>query len=300
MVEQYPYAQIAPDTYEINEYDNASVYLLVGQARALLIDTGIGVGDLRAFAEKLAQRPVDVLLTHNHRDHVGNAPLFERVYISRVDQHMGKMIRPLTTLESRLQYAHNTRARFPERQYPWTDADFFAFAEAQEPTVIPIDDGFVFDLGGRKVRCWLCPGHTPGSMVAIDEATGILFCGDACNNTIGLGVRPIVGMRHATVEEALAGLRRVWGMEFDHARIYNGHGDFRALGQPLAPHVYPTAMRAMEHILSGDYHAQQKCIASIQAQVEIVVEDGVELQFHRENIHGASASFDAEETFLLP
>lgn len=286
---RYPISQIAEDIYEINEFDCASMFLVVGRARALLIDTGIGLGDLRGFIRTITPLPLDVLLTHNHRDHVGNAPQFTRVHLSEIDVRMGRMLRPLTTVESRLQYAHHTRSIYPERAYPWTDADVRAFDK--EPEVVPIGDGHVFDLGGRRVTCVHTPGHTPGSLSAIDSATGILFCGDACNRVIGLGMRPIEGMRHATMEEALDGLRHLWAMDFDHERVYNGHTDFRKTGSPLKADVYPSAMRAMENVIAGDYVSRPKRIESIRADVEIVCQDGVELQFHSGQIHGRGISF---------
>lgn len=290
MLHEYPYARIAQNTYEINEYDNASLYLLVGKERALLIDTGIGIGDLRRFAEQLAGVPVEVLLTHNHRDHVGNAPLFDRVHISSIDYRMGKMLRPLTAWESRLQYANHTRQVHPQTDYAWSESDLCRFSAADEPEVVPIRDGFVFELGGRWVTCRLCPGHTPGSMVAIDSYTRYLFCGDACNNIIGLGVRPIEGMRHASVEEALAALQRIWNMDFDKAHVYNGHSDFRALGKPLAPEVMPNAIAAMQQVLSGNYSSQKKHIETINADIETTVINGIELQFHQKNIRSMTAS----------
>lgn len=288
---RYPLAKIAEDTYEINEFDCASMFLVVGRERALLIDTGIGLGDLAAFVRTITPLPLDVLLTHNHRDHVGNAPRFARVHMSAIDMRMGPMLRPATTAESRLQYAHHTRSLHPERDCPWTDADMQPFDA--EPEVVPIGDGHVFDLGGRRVTCVHTPGHTSGSLSAIDSQTGALFCGDACNRIIGLGVRPIAGMCHATMEEALEGLERLWAMDFDHARVYNGHTDFRMPGSPLDADVYPAAMRVMESVIAGDCVFRPKRIASIGADVEIVSKGGVELQFHRDQIHGKGTDFPA-------
>lgn len=85
MIEEYPYMEIGEGIYEINEFDNVSMFLIVGDEKALLVDAGIGIGNIKTFAEKLAGKPVEVFLTHNHRDHVGNAPLFPKVHISRID-----------------------------------------------------------------------------------------------------------------------------------------------------------------------------------------------------------------------
>ena len=82
---QYPVFYIGPGMWEINEFDGASLFLVEGDTRSLLIDTGIGIGDLKSFVESITSKPYDVFLTHNHRDHVGNAPLFSQVYMHPAD-----------------------------------------------------------------------------------------------------------------------------------------------------------------------------------------------------------------------
>ncbi|MBQ9326481.1 MAG: MBL fold metallo-hydrolase [Clostridia bacterium] len=294
MLYTYPYKEIGPGILEINEYDCASMFLIIGSRRALLIDTGIGLGDLPAFLKTLTDLPIDVLLTHNHRDHVGNAPAFPRVYISAVDRRMGPMLRPLTALESRLQYAHHIRASHSQTQYSWTDNDMASFD--QEPETVLIDDGFSLDLGGRQMQCVLTPGHTPGSMSVLDKESGYLFCGDACNGTVGLGVRPIDGMRHASMEEAMEALKRLSAMDFNHRQLYNGHADFRGFGKPLPENTLQQVIYSMEQVIAGQYTPSYKHIPSIHADVEIVTQYGIELQFHSENIyreHLRSSTTDA-------
>ena len=52
----YPYKEIAPNTFEIGEFDCASMFLLIGDEKAMLIDTGIGIGDLTTNFSKLSQK----------------------------------------------------------------------------------------------------------------------------------------------------------------------------------------------------------------------------------------------------
>ena len=56
--------QLYPDTFMISEWrhwEETHCYLLLGKERALLIDTGLGVGDLRAQVEQLTDLPVYAL-----------------------------------------------------------------------------------------------------------------------------------------------------------------------------------------------------------------------------------------------
>lgn len=285
MIAEYPYAELGNGIYEINEFDNVSMFLIVGEEKALLIDAGIGIGNVRAFAEKLAGKPVQVFLTHNHRDHVGNAPLFDEVHISRIDYGMGKMIRPLTSKKSRKQYTEATAQKYPDKKYPWSDEDISNFSEAQEPVVHLIEDQYEFDLGGRLITCYLCPGHTPGSMVAVDSKTKYVFSGDCCNKFLGIGVRPIKGMEHASIEESYEAMRRIRDIGIDVKNIYSAHADFRKVGEPLEDYVFDTVMNGLKKIVAGDYVAGKKWIQMIDTEVDIAIFKDIVIQFHVENIH---------------
>lgn len=285
MIAEYPYVEISPGIYEINEFDNVSMFLIVGEEKALLIDAGIGIGDIKSFAEKLAQKPVEVFLTHNHRDHVSNAPLFPEVYISRTDYGMGKLIRPLTGKESRKQYIETTLKKHMGKKYPWCDADIREFDESEEPAVHLIEDGYRFDLGGRVVTCYLCPGHTPGSMVAVDSITKYVFSGDCCNKNLGIGVRPIPGMEHKSIEESYEAMKRIRDIGIDVKNIYSAHADFRKVGEPLDDYVFDTLMDGLKKIVDGDYVAGKKWIQMIDTEVDIAIFKDIVIQFHIENVH---------------
>lgn len=285
MIAEYPYVEICPGIYEINEFDNVSMFLIVGEEKALLIDTGIGIGDIRSFAEKLAQKPVEVFLTHNHRDHVSNSPLFSEVYMSRIDYGMGKLIRPLTCKESRKQYIETTVKKHMDRHYPWCDVDIREFSESEEPKVHLIEDGYQFDLGGRGVTCYLCPGHTPGSMVAVDSTTKYVFSGDCCNKILGIGVRPIPGMEHKSIEESYDAMRRIWDIGIDVKNIYSAHADFRKVGEPLEDYIFETIMDGLKKIVEGNYVAGKKWIQMIDTEVDIAIFKDIVIQFHAENVY---------------
>nr|MDP9472148.1 MBL fold metallo-hydrolase [Chloroflexota bacterium] len=56
-------------------------YLVVGSERAILIDTGMGVGDIRTLVADLTDRPVTVVNSHVHWDHIGGNGLFAEILI---------------------------------------------------------------------------------------------------------------------------------------------------------------------------------------------------------------------------
>src|ERR1700752_4743315 len=66
--------------YEPHQSEETIGYLIVGHARALLFDTGMGIGDLKALTSKLTTLPVTVLNSHTHNDHVGDNWQYDTVY----------------------------------------------------------------------------------------------------------------------------------------------------------------------------------------------------------------------------
>ena len=74
-----PILEIAPDTYLISEYHLGNLFLVVGRERALLIDTGAGIGPLRADIAALTSLPLTVVATHGDPDDVGGGWLMTLV-----------------------------------------------------------------------------------------------------------------------------------------------------------------------------------------------------------------------------
>ena len=76
--EKIPYYEFSEGIFEIDEFDCASIFVIVGEERALVLDTGTGIGDLRRVIEnRITAKPYDVVLTHNHVDHAGGAGFFD-------------------------------------------------------------------------------------------------------------------------------------------------------------------------------------------------------------------------------
>lgn len=88
----YQVTEIAKDTWVINEAGMTAMFLLKGTERALLIDTGVGMTDLKKLISWLTPLPYDVVLTHGHQDHIGGAAQFEEVYIHEKDEDSLKPI----------------------------------------------------------------------------------------------------------------------------------------------------------------------------------------------------------------
>src|SRR5260370_2237948 len=71
--------------YEPHQAEETISYLIVGNKQALLFDTGMGISDIRKVTTKLTSRPVVVLNSHTHDDHVGDNCQFPFVYVMDTD-----------------------------------------------------------------------------------------------------------------------------------------------------------------------------------------------------------------------
>ncbi len=246
----FPMVQFKKDTWEIDEFDCASIFLLVGTEKAMVIDCGMGIGDLRGAIEMITDKPLVCVISHGHVDHTGNARQFDEIYINPKDAKA-----PIPQSVDRRRW---DTERIACRQKgclgaPYTMFNLYPFDINEDlrdphdeamPEIHDLTDKMEFDLGGgRIVTAYECPGHSPGEMIFLDSMTRTLFCGDALNFNLGVSAEP--------VEKTLRYLKRMRDLGDKYDRIYNGHHDFRALGAPLDEDCLPTAISILEDAVSG-------------------------------------------------
>lgn len=242
-----PYYEFAQGVFEIDEFDCASIFVIVGSERALVIDTGVGIGDLKWVIEnRITDKPYDVVMTHNHGDHIGGAGWFQNVWIHPADSNW-EQPNTAPTLEFRRNYAKTISLREHKHYNYEIERDIRPWPAI--PCQHALQDAQTFDLGGRKVTAYHCPGHTPGEMVLIDDLARILFFGDACNCNLLLS-REIASNGLERYKIALQGLRRIAGMENQYDCMYNSHHDYRGFGSPLAPDVLDDAIKCLEGLIN--------------------------------------------------
>ncbi len=124
---------------------NESLYIVEGEERALLIDAGTRINNLDEIVAGITDKPVTLVLTHNHTDHVGAVCCFDQVWVGN--------------------QGGNQRFR-----------NF-------NGTVNYLKNHQVFDLGNRIIEVFNAPGHTAESVIFIDEDNHIAFSGDAFGST---------------------------------------------------------------------------------------------------------------------
>ncbi len=154
----------------INCPANVCALLAVGNDKAALIDTGFGYGDLKAYVETLTDKPVEVILTHGHYDHVGGAGVYEKAYIPKEDislalAHSQKSVR----IAGLAGFAITAS----EEELP---------PELKEEQLIGISDGWTLYLGGYTVKMLALHGHTQGMMCPLFVEDRVILFGDGLNS----------------------------------------------------------------------------------------------------------------------
>lgn len=114
-------------------------YLVAGEMAALVIDTGFGKVNVVEKARMATDKPLILVNTHGHGDHIGCNEMFE------------------------MSYAHPLEHQKIRRK---------------NVKITSVAEGYVFNLGGRSLQVVEIPGHTPGSIALLEKESGFLFSGD--------------------------------------------------------------------------------------------------------------------------
>ncbi len=173
--EQFKVTEITDGLLRILMPGDVYTYLAVGTERAMLIDTGFGIGAFGPVVEKLTDKPYDVLLTHGHVDHAGGAAEFDTVYMDLRDLPVAEAH---TTKEMRIEFLAG-QPREDGKEAPGPEC----LLDARPlDAYLPLEDGQEFDLGGMTLKVLSLTGHTPGSITVLFKEDGLMLTGDAVNS----------------------------------------------------------------------------------------------------------------------
>lgn len=220
--------------YEPHQFEETISYLIVGEKRALLFDTGMGIGDLKKTTAELTQLPIVVLNSHTHNDHVGDNWQFATTY--GMDTEFTRQNARGSQEDAQAEIGHDEicgslPAGFDAKSYatkPWKITSY-------------LHDGDHIDLGGRWLEVIATPGHTPDAISLLDRANGLLFTGDTYYPA------PIWLYRPETDLDAYAAsIRRLAALAPQVKTVLGAHN------VPVAsPSVLPRLVSAFEAVRAG-------------------------------------------------
>ena len=164
------------DTYAISEYghwEQVHSYLLIGENKALLVDTGLGIGNIKSEVERLTKLPVTVVTTHVHWDHIGGHSLFKNILVHEED---AKWLEEGIPIPIEVIKKNVIGQPFNKELPKEFNIDHYKVYKGK-PTKV-IGDGETIDIGNRKIKVIHTPGHSPGHICLCEEERGYLYTGD--------------------------------------------------------------------------------------------------------------------------
>jgi glyoxylase-like metal-dependent hydrolase (beta-lactamase superfamily II) len=201
--------ETTPETYAIYEdgqFEEVISYLVLGEDTAALVDTGNGIGDIKAVAEELTDLPLMVVNTHAHFDHTGGNWAFEEVAL--YDHPFAR-----ERVKGR---PHEEIGNFLGEGMVWKPlprgVDPATWYTKPYNVTRWIREGDRIDLGGKELEAIHTPGHTPDSVSLLERREHLLFTGD-----IFYPAPIYIYSKDSDMDEFISSFRKMVKAEYDWA-----------------------------------------------------------------------------------
>ena len=194
------------------EYNIGS--LVEGMDKSVLIDTGCGIGDLKAYVATLTGKPITVLLTHGHLDHNFGNPFISKTY----------------GLPLEIDSSDAALVRATEKQ-----AALFGITlnEPMDMDIKMFHMGDRIKFGSHEIEVIETPGHSMGSVVLYIKDEKLAFTGDTLFRG-SIGRTDFEGGSMLMIIQSL----RMFVQFPDDIRLLPGHGQETTMGYELAHNPY--------------------------------------------------------------
>ncbi|WP_223623961.1 MBL fold metallo-hydrolase [Microbacterium sp. EST19A] len=210
------------DEPHVHEFLRANIWLIRGETRNLVVDTGLGVAALREEVPELFAGDPVLVVTHAHLDHMGSAHEFDVILAhpaERTDSPVGDtVVGPLLASQLGLSLGDEAMPEVLLTARPHPDFDPLVHRLRPTPATGDLLDGETIDLGDRILTALHLPGHTSGSLALYEAKTGALFSGDVIYDDVLLD--DLHGSDRGAYANSLERLRAL-----PIQTVYPGHGD---------------------------------------------------------------------------
>jgi glyoxylase-like metal-dependent hydrolase (beta-lactamase superfamily II) len=160
---------------EPQHWQNVISFLILGDDRALLFDTGMGIRNISKVVAKLTELDLVVVNSHTHFDHVGDNHRFEEIHVFDHPNSLKWLTQGQTS--DMLQFDSRPDA-FPDGYPEGFDPDEYVIKPVSAGQLNLLHDGDLIDLGNRQLEVIHTPGHSPDSIMLLDRENRSLFTGD--------------------------------------------------------------------------------------------------------------------------
>ena len=203
---------------EMHDGDTVRFFVIDGDDKCLVLDTGFVPADVHEMAEALLEqegrtlassgekKPVILANTHADGDHTGGNCSFDAFYMTQEDYDIKDL----------------------KNQCP-------------DSRLIPVNDGDEIELGNRLVRFITIPGHTYGSAALLDVTNRILFSGD----TVQTGTIFMFGS-HRCPGKMTASLQKLHGLKDSFDTVCPCHGQMI-----LTADAIDEVIKGWDQVISG-------------------------------------------------
>ena len=231
--------------YEPYHWEESISYLLIGSKRSLLIDTGMGIGNIEDIVHSLlpSSTSLQVINTHTHHDHIGDNWRFQGKIFGvhsefAVQNARGSIEEAQNELKPGMiweKYLPKTFNRKAYRIHPFEITHY-------------VKEGDRIDLGqGQEYEVIFTPGHAPDSISLLNEKDRLLFVGDTFYQGPILLYRP-----ETNLQDFLTSLEKLAKLSSKVDLVLPGHNN-----PNVDPKLLIKAARAMRDVMQGKSTAKK-------------------------------------------
>lgn len=205
--------------YLFDEVNCTYFYLILGEKKALLFDTGYAFTNIRPLVDEIVgDKPLYVVCSHGHDDHVLGCSQFREAYLNFADWDLCMKNDNPEQLEKQILAR---RESAPDIDNLVNREEYYKTSFANTK-FLPVKDGDVFDLGGITLRVYAIPGHTKGSIALYSPEKKAIFTGDVMTKG-----QPLIYGQSLEIssepQEFIRALSRVKALDVDI--VWPAHGD---------------------------------------------------------------------------
>ena len=212
---------IGEGVYSILDAGDSSFYVVEGQEKAAVIDTGITPGGkILPTVRQLTQKPLVLAITHAHIDHMHHMDEFEEIYLCHEELKLPS--------EILCQHMHGKQLDLEATQ--------------------DVHTGSVIDLGKEKLEICQVPGHTPGSVVFWDASRDLLFTGDAIGSGYGVWLQVPGAMPLEVYYHSLISLMKWLVERGGRMKFWGGHS-YQQFQSTLVPGYNPLSLGLLADLI---------------------------------------------------